>query len=146
MNEIKVITSAEAHKVRHPVLREGKPFETAIFPEDDLKDTFHVGCVLENEPIGTVTFMQKGKEEFKAVNPYQLRGMAVLQNHQKKGLGDLMVKKGEELVKKHNGDLIWLNAREIAVGFYKKIGYQVHGGAFMVAGIGPHYLMYKTLI
>jgi len=141
---VKEISSAEAQAVRHPVLREGKPLESAIFPDDDLKDTFHVGVIYKGKPVGTVTLIKKNNENFSAENQYQLRGMAVLQAQQKKGLGALMVKKAEALLLERGGAFIWLNAREVAVLFYEKMGYETYGDSFVVLGIGLHYLMKKS--
>nr|WP_207190471.1 GNAT family N-acetyltransferase [Galbibacter mesophilus] len=126
-------------------MREGKPFESAIFPEDTIEDTFHVGVESNGEIVGTVTFIKNSEDVFKEANQYQLRGMAVLQKYQRKGLGELMVKKAESLMLQRGGAFIWLNAREVAVLFYKKIGYEKFGNSFNVPGIGPHFLMYKKM-
>ncbi|MEL4307852.1 GNAT family N-acetyltransferase [Joostella sp. CR20] len=144
MHIVKIISAQEAQIVRHPVLRPGKPLETAVFPDDALEDTFHVGVVENNEAVGTVTFIKKKNNLFTANNQYQLRGMAVLDVHQKKGFGALMVQKAETVMLEKGGDFIWLNAREIAVPFYKKMGYKIVGDVFQVPEIGPHYLMTKS--
>ncbi|MCX2680398.1 GNAT family N-acetyltransferase [Galbibacter sp. EGI 63066] len=145
MYNVKEITSEEAHVVRHPVLRPGKPFETAIFPEDVLDGTFHVGILNDGKPVGTMSMIRKNNSQLEAENAYQLRGMAILHEHQRKGLGEMIVQKAEEMVLEKGGTLIWLNAREVALGFYKKMGYEISGDEFMVPGIGLHFLMFKNL-
>ncbi|MCF8715832.1 GNAT family N-acetyltransferase [Joostella atrarenae] len=144
MYTVREISSAEAHTVRHPVLREGKPFESAIFPDDDYEDTFHVGVTIDGKPVGTVTLIKKVNAIFSADNQYQLRGMAVLQDQQRKGLGVLLVNKAEEIMQERGGRFIWLNAREIAVPFYKQMGYEIYGDSFIVPKVGLHYLMIKA--
>jgi ribosomal protein S18 acetylase RimI-like enzyme len=71
--------------------------------------------------------------------------MAVLPQYQKQGLGEKLVESAEKLIVEKEGNLIWFNARENAVGFYKKLGYEVKGDVFDIAGVGPHYIMYKAL-
>ena len=47
--------------------------------------------------------------------------------------------------KDKNAKIIWCNARENAVNFYKKNRYQIIGESFNIKDIGLHYLMYKVL-
>ena len=76
---------------------------------------------------------------------FQLRGMAVLKPYQNKGFGNLLLNKAEELVTQRKGTLIWCNAREVAVTFYKKNGFEIIDKPFVIPKIGLHYVMYKTL-
>lgn len=71
--------------------------------------------------------------------------MAVLPSHQKKGLGEKLMEAAEDYIKQQNGRTIWFNAREIAVGFYKKLGYAIEGEPFDISDIGPHYVMFKVI-
>ena len=71
--------------------------------------------------------------------------MAVLKPLQGKGLGKTILRHGEVLLKEKNVNIIWCNAREIAVNFYKKNGYQIIGESFNIKDIGLHYAMYKVL-
>lgn len=141
---IKKISSEETYAVRQPILREGRPIEDCKFSQDDDDSTFHLGLFLKNELIGVVTFIKNEKKEFSGIQ-YQLRGMAVLKEYQKKGYGNLMFKKGQEIIKARKGNVIWCNAREIAVSFYKRNGFKIIGKPFVVPQIGLHSVMYKTL-
>ena len=71
--------------------------------------------------------------------------MAVLPTHQKKGLGDLLLEAAEDYIKQKDADLIWFNAREVAVGFYSKAGYTISGELFEIPNVGPHYVMFKLV-
>lgn len=141
---IKEISSAETYAVRQPILRKGRQIEDCIFSHDDDDSTFHLGLFLENELIGVVTFIKKEKKEFSG-NQYQLRGMAVLKEYQNNGYGKLMLNKGQEIIKARKGHVIWCNAREIAVSFYKRNGFKIIGKPFVIPKIGLHFVMYKTL-
>ena len=141
---IKKIKSEETYAVRHPVLREGRPIEDCKFDNDDDPNTFHLGLFIEDELLGIVTYMKSDYEALQG-NQYQLRGMAVLKDCQKRGFGNLLITKGEDIIKQENGTIIWCNAREIAVNFYKKNGFKIIGKSFVIPKIGLHYVMHKSI-
>lgn len=143
--EIKQITAIDTYPVRQPVLREGRPIEDCAFENDELPTTFHLGLYLNNNLAGVATYLKHKNATFKTENQYQLRGMAILKEHQGKGLGELLIKEGEKVLKQKNTDLIWFNARENALNFYKRNGYNIIGGAFEVPLVGTHFVMYKSL-
>lgn len=145
MNIIKKIEAQTTFAVRHPVLRAGKTLESCAFEGDTLDTTIHFGYFIDDILVGVASVFKKSHPGFKAENQYQLRGMAVLENHQKKGIGEALVKTAETYVKNQNLDFIWFNARLVAVPFYKKLGYRKNGQEFDIPNIGPHYLMYKHL-
>lgn len=138
------ITAAETYTVRHPVLRAGRPVETCAMPGDDAKDTFHLGLFDTEKLIGVVTFMNAAKPQFTG-KQYQLRGMAVLDTYQGKGLGNLLVAAGEARLKAQGYDLLWCNARIKALNFYTRKGFKIEGEPFEIEPIGKHYLLYKNL-
>ncbi|MBC8753490.1 GNAT family N-acetyltransferase [Kordia sp. YSTF-M3] len=141
---IKEITAKTAYNVRHPVLREGKPIDSCRFDGDDLPTTFHLGYYIDTQLVGVVTLLEKAHPQFTSENPFQLRGMAVLTNFQKRGIGDALVKKAEEMILARGGTAMWMNAREIAVRFYEKLGYEKYGEPFTIPKIGLHFIMVKT--
>jgi len=71
--------------------------------------------------------------------------MAVLENHQGNGYGSDLVRYVEQFLQQQTTDLIWFNARENAVRFYKKMGYEIIGNAFEIKGVGVHFVMFKVL-
>ncbi|KOS08323.1 acetyltransferase [Flavobacterium akiainvivens] len=146
MFTVKIISPTETFAVRHPVLRPGKPIETCIFDGDALPTTVHFGIFHESGPIaGVVSVFEAPHTFFTEQKQFQLRGMAVLAEYQKTGLGEQLVLAAEEYARNNNGQRIWFNAREIAIGFYRKMGYETTGVAFSVGDIGIHYVMHKPL-
>ncbi len=143
--EIRVISAEETYAVRHPVLRPGKPVETCAFVGDELSTTFHLGCFDRDMLVGVATFMENGHELHRFTQAGQVRGMAVLQTHQGKGIGKILLTFGERRILEKQLNLVWMNAREIAVPFYENCGYKKIGNVFDIAGIGNHYVMYKKL-
>ncbi|RED50081.1 GNAT family N-acetyltransferase [Seonamhaeicola aphaedonensis] len=140
---IQQITTKETYTVRHPILRSGKPISSCNFEGDDLETTHHFGLFINSKLVGVATFMKNNLELLHFNNQYQLRGMAILNEFQGKKLGNYLVKYGEDFLKNERIEVIWCNAREIAVNFYQRNGFYIIGNAFIIPEIGLHYRMYK---
>lgn len=145
MQTIKEIPALETFSVRQPVLRPGKPIESCHFEGDNLESTKHFGLFDNEKLAGIASLFEHSTPFLEEKFQFQLRGMAVLPEFQKKGLGEALVKHAENDALERGGKIIWFNAREIAVAFYKKLGYEIIGDPFNVADIGKHYVMYKKL-
>lgn len=145
MYSIKQIPSSATFAVRLPVLRPGKPVESCVFDGDDLSTTVHFGIFEDQNLIGVISVFKANSDLLPQNNQFQIRGMAVLDSHQKRGFGDRLVKAAEDYIISQNADAIWFNAREIAVGFYKKMGYEIIGTPFTIGDIGVHHVMYRLL-
>ena len=145
MIEIKKITAFETIIVRHPVLRPGRPVESCHFEGDDLTTTSHFGLFFESELVGVISAFKAKNKLFSEENQFQIRGMAVLDKFQKMGFGEALLNYCENEIRLNNGELIWFNAREIAVGFYTKSGYEILGDLFQIPDVGPHYILFKKI-
>lgn len=143
MYTLKQITSQATFAVRQPVLRPGKGIETCVFDGDDLPTTVHFGIFDDEALVGIISVFKASNPYFKETDQFQIRGMAVLESEQKKGLGEKLVLEAEAYIAQNKGKRIWFNAREIAVGFYKKMGYDIIGDQFNIPDVGPHYVMHK---
>lgn len=145
MTHIKELLPHDIYPIRHEVLRKGKPFETSFFEGDKLKSTKHFGLFVANELAGVVSLFQNNNPNFTFEKQFQLRGMAVLNQHQNKGFGKLLIEKAEDFAKSINIHFIWFNARENAVPFYQKSNYSIFGNPFNIKEIGLHFVMFKKL-
>lgn len=143
--KIKQISAKETHAVRHPVLRAGKPIESCVFDGDDLETTIHLGIFETENLLGICSFFKNSNPIILETSQYQLRGMAILKAFQNKGLGKLLLKHGEHVLKNKNVKIVWCNARKVALNFYKNNNYQITGNPFTIKDIGLHYIMYKKL-
>jgi predicted GNAT family N-acyltransferase len=74
----------------------------------------------------------------------KMRQVAVAESHQNRGLGRLLVAASETWAKELGVAEIELHARETAVPFYERLGYQAEGETFTEVGI-PHRFMRKNL-
>lgn len=133
------ISPEETFPLRRAVLRKGMPNEPHEFKGDFEENTFHFGFKEGSELLGVVTVMVQGEEA-------QLRGMAVSENSHHRGIGSALLLAAEDFLKEKEVKSIWMNARETAVPFYAKFGYQIQGPLFMIAPIGWHCIMQKNLI
>ena len=145
MFEIKEISAFETIIVRHPVLRFGKPIESCQFEGDDLPTTSHFGLFYEDQLSAVISVFKAKNILFLEENQFQIRGMAVLEQHQKKGFGDVLLKYCENQIRNNRVEIIWFNARQTAIGFYEKYQYQKIGDGFEIADIGIHYVLFKKL-
>lgn len=145
MKIIKEITALETFPVRHPVLRKGKPLESCHFDGDNLETTRHFGLFTADDLIGIISVFENGSNFFQEKNQFQIRGMAILEGHQKKGHGEDLIRHAEKYIRARKGNLIWFNARIVAAGFYEKLGYAISGNPFEIADVGTHYVMFKKL-
>lgn len=75
----------------------------------------------------------------------QVRFMAVEPSFQGKGLGKLVMEEAELQAKTKNYHKIILHARENAVEFYKKLGYELIAPSHLLFGEIQHFLMEKSL-
>lgn len=142
---VKKINSNATFQVRQPVLRPGKPVESCVFEGDDLETTTHLGLYNNSKLAGIVSIFASRHNLFPQNEQFQLRGMAVLDEFRKKGYGERLVNEAEACIKEQNGSLIWFNAREVAVAFYTKLGYEIIGDAFEIPTIGTHFVMRKMI-
>lgn len=147
---VKEISALETYGVRHPVLRAGRPLEDCSLDGDDLQTTFHYGAYDDNLHVGVATFLKSDALESPVVldkndSCYQLRGMGVIPEHQGRGIGKLLLEKGIEKLQSYQIDMLWFNARVIAIPFYESMGFEKTGEPFEVKNIGTHFKMFKKL-
>ncbi len=146
MNEIRFVTAADCLELRSKVLRPNQPIDVCHYPEDNHKDSFHLGYLINQQMIGNGTFLPNGHPNFStALKPYRLRGMAVDPKHQGLNIGTKILLKSLAILQEKQADLLWFNARESVFRFYEKNGFLFHARIFDIPTIGPHKVMYKWL-
>jgi len=140
---VRIASIKEIIPLRHEILRKGLPVETARFAGDESPEARHAGvfdgggrCLA----CGTLSC-----EGYEGKRAYRLRGMAVAENHRRRGLGAAVLRFLEEEARKEGGRLLWCNARTPAVAFYEKYGWRTVGEEFVIETAGPHFRMVKEL-
>ncbi len=110
-------------------------FEEDLLSEQD--ELFFIGY--ENEELITCLQMRKlGNGILK------LRQMATDALNQGQGRGKELVHYSEQWAARNGYQKIELHARQVATGFYNKLGYKKEGEVFLEVDI-PHYKMVKYL-
>ena len=145
MTEVRPISATDARTVRHPVLREGLPPESAILDRDDDPSTSHFGAFEHERLVAVATFFPEdcpGRPESPA---WRLRGMATLPEARGRGAGRALVERGARLAREAAAELLWCQARVTARGFYAKLGFSAEGDPFELPRTGRHFLMIKEL-
>ena len=74
----------------------------------------------------------------------KLRQMAVDVQKQGEGTGKTLLRYAETLCKNQGYTLLQLNARDVVIPFYEKLGYQIRGTGFNEVSI-PHHTMTRQL-
>ena len=75
----------------------------------------------------------------------QIRYMAVVEQHRRKGLATMMLESLEAIARQEGVKRVILNARTSATNFYENLGYEVTGDAPEIFGSIPHVQMCKQL-
>ena len=141
---IKEIKAEDTYPIRKSILRKGMTLSYEM-KGDQESETLHLGLFESGQLFCIGSFMKSSYKLFNGVQ-YQLRGMAAVKSAQGKGFGKLLLEEAEKTLKNQGVEILWCNARTVALGFYKKLGYQTVGDVFQVEQVGPHFLMFKKLI
>ncbi len=129
----------ETVKLRYKILREPLDLD---FTEEQLSAEyadFHLAAY-DDAWILRGCLVLTPKEE----KVLKMRQVAVDNAVQSKGIGSLLVKASEVYARAKGFDTMELNARETAVAFYQKLGYNTEGVLFEEVSI-PHFRMVKKL-
>jgi GNAT superfamily N-acetyltransferase len=137
-------------ELRHRMLREGLPAETAHFSGDDDPNTLHFAAFLADhagEEMGkTVCCASFMLNPLNGEPAWQLRGMATALEFQGQGVGRNLLRFSEKtLAEQSRIRFLWCNARLPAVTFYEKQGWCCISGVFQIPTAGPHRKMTKTI-
>lgn len=141
---IQQITAYKTYCIRKKELRKNIPLPYK-FKGDFAKTTFHLGAVKNEEVVAIASFVKVKNQLLKAETQYQLRGMAVDETYKQKGIGKLLLKEAVTILKQKKTTILWCNAREKALNFYLKQGFEIFDVPFTIPHIGNHYKMYKKI-
>jgi ribosomal protein S18 acetylase RimI-like enzyme len=133
------------------VLRPNQTLADTVYPGDDLTDTVHLGASVEGDGDGDdsrLVGIASLYREDRAGGPpggWRLRGMATDADVRGAGFGAELLAACTEHVAAAGGSELWCNAREAAIGFYRRAGFEVVSNPFEVPGIGPHVVMARAV-
>lgn len=137
------VEAAVVRPLRRAVLRPGSPDEELVYAGDDDPDAGHVAAYIGDEVAGIASVTRQPYDG--VATAWRLRGMATAPAARGTGLGALLLAACVDHVAEHGGTLLWCNARTPALGFYERFGFEAAGEEFDIPGIGPHYVMRRTV-
>jgi GNAT superfamily N-acetyltransferase len=125
-------------ELRYRILRQPLGLD---FTEEQLlaeKDEIHLALLIDRTPIGCILLAPQERTTIK------FRQMAIDPAYQGRGFGKLLIDRAENIARSRGYQKIVLHARETAIEFYLKVGYQKIGMPFIEVTI-PHLRMEKNL-
>ena len=126
--------------LRQEVLIAGTGRDSPYFPGDEDEDTRHAAVFASGQCIACATLLLS---EWEGERAWQMRGMAVVPQRQRQGLGRVLIEFiRAELSRQPQTVGLWCNARENAAAFYEKVGFTRVSERFLVEGVGPHFRMF----
>lgn len=141
---IKYIAATDTLPLRSKVLRKDAPLAQCVFPADEVEGGFHLGYFAGRSLVCIATFYPEDCVE-QGIGGFRLRGMATDPAFMGKGYGAELIKFAINELRSANASYIWCDARSSAVGFYKKLGFELISDEFDLRGIGPHFKMIKII-
>lgn len=138
---IVIVAVADVRPLRREVLRVGMPEATVDFDGDDDHETIHLAAKDANDEIVAVSsWMERAMSEDPHLRAAQLRGMATRHGLQGSGLGGILIEAGLVHLRRRAIDWVWANARDSALHFYERHGFEIVGDGFIESVTGlPHH-------
>jgi len=126
-------------ELRWRILR--KPWNQAKGSEQDSEENsaYHLMSIENDQIIGVARL------QFTQSHSAQLRYMAVDNTYQNKGTGRSMVEHMETYARQHAANELFLHARDNALIFYEKLGYEITEKSYLLFDSIQHYKMRKKI-
>ncbi|WP_221932513.1 GNAT family N-acetyltransferase [Carboxylicivirga sp. M1479] len=129
------ITSEETLSIRHQVMWPHQTIDYVRVANDQTGK--HFGLFLNNTMVSVISLFIVGKEA-------QFRKFATLKEYQGKGYGTRLLQEVLTIVKQHQLDRLWCNARIEKCEYYARFGMQLTDKKF-VKGVIEYVIMEKIL-
>ena len=139
------ISAQETLQLRAAILRPGQTREQQVYPNDEAPGSFHAGAYLEGELIGIASIFHEAPPGEADLGAWRLRGMAVLEQARRQGVGRLLLERCLEHIEGMGGERLWCNGRVSALEFYHRLGFHERGEIFNIPESGPHYLLMRPI-
>lgn len=132
---IRTIPTEETLPLRQAVLWPDHPLSASRVEGDD--DALHFGGFVKDQLVCTASLFADGDK-------VRLRKFATLQNYQGCGHGTAMIQHLLEVARAQGAELFWFDARESALPFYARFGFEPSGARFFKRDV-PYRRMSKRL-
>lgn len=137
--QIKEILAEQTYALRHPLLRQGQPYESCRLDQDNHPQTLHLGAYVSHRLVGILSAMPNRCPEFINQNAIQLRGIAVDPEFQRNKIASQLIQSILLRIQANKSvHCVWLNSRVKANALYLSNGFEVLGTPFEIIPIGMH--------
>lgn len=125
-------------KLRNSILRQPLGLNLTSEELEKEKEDILIAAFDDEEMLGCCVLTHLDPQTIR------LRQMAVQGNLQGKGIGASIMSFAENLARDKGYKQMRMHARDTAIGFYEKFGYEVTGKEFSEVNL-PHHIMQKSL-
>lgn len=149
--DIRPILSQQTHVLRQRILRPHQTLAEMDYEGDNAEGARHYGAFREGQLVGVGSVRrallpeshQRPGDDLRSA--WQIRGMAVSEDVRGLGFGTGILRAIIGWAARHDGTLIWCNARTPALNLYRREGFETRGDEYSPPHIGPHYFMARPL-
>lgn len=124
---IKQLNWQDTLAIRHEVIWPSKPIEFCHIENDE--NAWHYGVYIEQKLVCVASVYPELKQE-PLINSARLRKFAILNAFQQQGIGSFILNHFIASLKAQSIRFFWCDAREFAVEFYKRFGFQITSSRF----------------
>jgi len=150
--EIHAIPAVATRPVRFAVLWPHRGEVVACtLPEDEAAHALHLGAYLpDGRLVGVCTLLDEAPQRFPdavpaGAHPCRLRAMATLPEVRGTGVGRALVERACAEAAARGATYLWFDARQVAYGFYERLGFAFRSEEFQIPPIGAHRVMGRGL-
>jgi GNAT superfamily N-acetyltransferase len=135
------------YDLRRRVLRVGTPSPEFRLREDTWEGAFHLGALTaDGTVLAVASFVPRPTTWRPGRAAVQLRAMAVEPNRQRTGAGRVLFAAAVERLRSAGVEVMWADARDSALGFYRRAGMEVVGDRYVTEATGmPHHTVVLDL-
>lgn len=141
--KVTTITPEETRPLRHKVLWPHIDLvEQCVIDIDHREDAIHLGAWDAHRLVGICSLFEMATPKLSDRKQYRLRAMATDPEVRGSGAGAAIVEYALDLISAKGYDVLWCDARKVALGFYERMGFDRIDEWYEVRNIGPHQLMF----
>lgn len=144
---VEIAAAAATSDLRRAILRPAWPPGTPM-PGDAEPDAVHLAARSQaGALVGACVLLPRRCPAYpERAGAWQLRGMATAPHARGTGIGTALTDAAAAAVRERGGTLLWCEARESAIDFYRGRGFEGRGATYPHAETGaPHLLMVREL-
>jgi len=141
---VRLIDAGQSRELRRAALRPHLEPGTAL-TGDDLPGALHLAAFDGSSLVSACMILPQPCEWQPGRPAWRLRSMATEPAVRRTGAGAAVLRAAAEVARDRDAELLWCRARQPAIGFYQRCGWQLHGEPFTTE-YGPHRYMWLDLV